>query len=104
MEEGLLLDGIALDSAHITPGNIQLAAAVVADLADAGLALGNRAGMAAGVAAQAIAIERLDQLGRSLVDVRVQDVFEGGHLERDSTAVRCSERLPRSKAPAPTSS
>jgi hypothetical protein len=80
MEEGLLLDGIALDAAYVPPRDIQFAAAVVADLADAGLAFRDGAGVSAGVAAEAVSVELLDQLGRSLADVRVEDVFECGHL------------------------
>ena len=75
MEEGLLLDRIALDSANVSPGDIELAAAVVANLADTGLAFGDRALVSAGVAAQAIAVERLDQLGSSLANMRVEDFF-----------------------------
>jgi hypothetical protein len=80
VEEGLLLDWIALDAAYVPPRDIELAAAVVAYLTDAGLAFRDGAGVSAGVAAQAVAVELLDQLGRGLADVRIEDVFERGHL------------------------
>jgi len=80
VEKGLLLDWIALDATDISPGNIEFAATVVTDFADASLAFGDGAGMSAGVAAEAIAVEGLNEFRSSLADVRVQDVFEGGHL------------------------
>src|SRR4051812_29950753 len=82
VEERLLLNWVTLDAANVPPWNVQLAAAVVANLADSCLALGNGAGVSAGVAAEAIAIEVFDQLGRGLAHVRVENVFEGGHLGR----------------------
>jgi hypothetical protein len=54
VEKRLLLDGIALRSGDVSPGNVELAAAVEADFADAGLAFGNGAAVSAGEAAQAI--------------------------------------------------
>src|SRR5256885_12890498 len=82
MEERLFLDRVALHAADVSPGNIEFAPAVVADLADAGLAIGDRAGMSTGIAAQPIAVERLDQLGSSLAHVGVEDVFKSRHLRR----------------------
>src|SRR3954470_5344999 len=103
VEEGFFLDGIALDAAYIAPWNVELAALVVADFANPGLPFGNRAGMSTGVAAQAVAVELLNQLGRGLADMPVQDVFKGGHLSEDSTAVRCRKsgtKILRSDYPA----
>jgi len=80
VEEGLLLDRIALDATDVSPRNIKFAAAVIADLAYTSLAFGDGAGMSAGVAAEAIAVEGLDQFRSSLTDVTVQNVFEGWHL------------------------
>jgi len=57
MEEGLLFDGIALDPGNISAGNIEGAAMVEANFADAGLTFGNRTTMAARVAADSIVIE-----------------------------------------------
>ena len=54
VEERLLLDRVALHAADVSPGNIQPSALVEADFADAGLAFGNRAFVAAGITAQPI--------------------------------------------------
>jgi len=77
VEEGLFLDGIALYTANIAPRHIQRTAAVVAHLADAGLAVGDRATMAAGITADTVAVELFVQL--SFADVLVNDVAEGRH-------------------------
>jgi hypothetical protein len=74
MEEGLLLDGVALHSADVTPRDIERAAAVEPDLADARLTFGDRATMPAGVAANAVAIEFLDEVGIGLSNALIQDV------------------------------
>ncbi len=85
VKERLLLDGIALDAADIAPGYIQGAALVVADFANAGLPLGNRAAMSAGEAAHAIAVELFVQL--ALADVFVDDVAEGGQRDLGKTVI-----------------
>jgi hypothetical protein len=79
MEERFLLNGIALHSTDIAPGNIQLASLVEADLAHARLTFRNRATVAARVAANAIALNRLVQVARA--DVLIQDLAKGGHRE-----------------------
>ena len=79
VEEWLLLDGIALRPRHVSPGNVELAASVVADFADAGLALGNGTAVAAGGAAQAVVVEFFDEEGISLVNVGIEDCAEGRH-------------------------
>ena len=53
MEERLLLDGIALHARGVSPGNVELAAAIEADFADSGLAFGNGAAVSAGKTADA---------------------------------------------------
>jgi hypothetical protein len=60
MKEWLLLDGIALHSTDITPGNIERPATVEPNLADSGLSIGNRTAVPARIAAHAIAIELFD--------------------------------------------
>ena len=77
MEERLLLDGIALHSAHISPGHVERAALVVAHFADSGLTIGNGTAVTAGVAAHPVAIEFLVQI--ALTDVLVNDVAKGRH-------------------------
>ena len=63
VEEGLLLNRIALHAADVTPWNVKLSALVKAYLADACLAFGNRAFVSAGVAAQPVAFQRFHQSG-----------------------------------------
>jgi hypothetical protein len=73
VEERLLLDGIALDSADVAVGDVELAAEVEADFADSGLPFGDGALVSAGVAAQAIAVQRFHQLRRGFADVLAED-------------------------------
>jgi hypothetical protein len=68
MEERLLLDGVALHSGNIAPGNVESAAAIEANLADAGLAVGNRTAVSAGIATNAIAIQLFPKTGVALAD------------------------------------
>src|SRR5438105_15443830 len=79
VKERRRLDVMALDAEHIAPGYMQGAALVVADFANAGLPLGNRAAMSAGEAAHAIAVELFVQL--AFADVFVDDVAEGGQRD-----------------------
>ena len=94
VKERLLFDGIALDAADVAPGSVELAAAVEADLADARVALGDGAAMAAGETADAVAVELLCELGRCFGDLLVEDLLESGH--RDSTTPPGGKR-PRSR-------
>ena len=57
VEERLLFDGIALHSGGVSPGDVECAAAVEADFADAGLAFGDGAAVAAGKTADAVVVE-----------------------------------------------
>ena len=61
VEERLLLDRVALHAADVAPRHVQRPAPVEADLADAGGAVGQGTGVAAGDAADAPLVERLDQ-------------------------------------------
>ena len=79
VEERLLLDRIALHAADVPIGNVQHAAAIEADLADAGRAVGNRAGVAAGMAAQPAAVDGLDQLRRRLDRPGFEHLGQRGH-------------------------
>lgn len=81
MEEWLLLDGIALHSGNVAVGNVERAAVIEANLADAGLSVGNRATVTAGITADAIAIELFPESGIAFADAGVgrQDVTQGGH-------------------------
>jgi hypothetical protein len=55
--EGLLLDGIALRAADVTPGHKELTALVVPDLANSHLPIRYSAAMPAGVTAHETAVE-----------------------------------------------
>ena len=79
VEERLLLHGIALGSGGVSPGDIEGAAAVVADFADSGLAFGDGAAVSAGEAAEAVVAELFDKGGVGFADALVEDGAEGGH-------------------------
>ena len=79
MEERLLLDRIALHAADVAVRHLQYAATIEADLADAGGAVRNGTRVTARMAAQPAAIDRLDELRRSLDRPHRQNFGEGGH-------------------------
>ena len=62
MKERFLLDGIALESAHVSPRDIQLAALVVTDVAYSGSSFGNGATMAASRATELVAVKLFDEI------------------------------------------
>jgi len=66
-----------LHAAHIAPGDVESSALVVAYLAYARLALGNRATVAAGVATNTIAVQFFVQV--ALSDVLIYDFAKGRH-------------------------
>jgi hypothetical protein len=63
----------------VSPGDVEFASAVIADFADAGLAVGNRATVAAGEAADAVVLELLAKGRIGLTDSLVEDFAECGH-------------------------
>jgi hypothetical protein len=81
MEKRLLLDRVTLHSGDITPGNVECASVVEANLADTGLSLGNWATVAAGIAAHSIAIQLFPKSGVAFADALVssQDVAQSRH-------------------------
>src|SRR6202035_974974 len=79
MKEWLLLDRVALGSGSVSPGDIERAAAVVADFADTGLAVWDGAAMAASEAAYAVVVELLVKAGIGLANSLVENTAEGGH-------------------------
>ena len=79
MKERFLLDRIALHAADIAVWNVQHAAAVEADLADAGGAVGDGARVTARMAAQPATIDRFDELRRSLDCSGFEQLTESGH-------------------------
>jgi hypothetical protein len=78
MEEGFLFDGIALHASDIAPRHIELPATIEADLADAGLAIGNGTGVATGKAAHAVAIEFLVQI--ALAHALIHEFAKRSHI------------------------
>jgi hypothetical protein len=79
VEEGLLLDRIALGSGGVAPRDIEFAAAVVADFADSGLAFRDGTAMSARETAEAIVVELLVESGFGFTDSFVENTAEGGH-------------------------
>jgi len=79
VEERLLLDGIALHAGRVSPGDVELAAAIEADFADSGLTVGDGTTVAAGEAADAVVAEIFDQARIGFADSLVENVAQGGH-------------------------
>ena len=80
VEEGFLLDRIALHASGISPRNIELAGAIKAHLAHTSLAFGNRATMTAGETADAIIPEILNQGWIGFAYSLVEDVAQRGQV------------------------
>ena len=79
MEERLFLNGIALHSCGVSPGNVERAAAIEADFADSGLTLRNRAAVAAGKAADSLVPEVFHERGFGLTNLLFENSTESGH-------------------------
>lgn len=75
VEEGLLLNWVALHSANVAPRNIQLSALVEADFANPCLTLRDGTTMSAGKTAQPVALDRFVQF--AFADIFIQDFAEG---------------------------
>jgi hypothetical protein len=88
VKEGFFLDGVALHAPYIAPRNVESPATVEAHLANAGLAVRDRAGMPAGKTAHAILVELLVKLARA--SAVVKDLTKGRHREPTVHAV-CKE-------------
>jgi hypothetical protein len=100
VEERLFFDGIALCAGGVSPGNVEGAAAVVADFADAGLAFGDGAAVSAGKTADAVIVEFFVEGGVGLADFLIEDMAEGGHggLCEYFSAVPGLKPVPKRKA------
>jgi hypothetical protein len=81
VEERLFFDGIALHAGSVSPGDVERAASVEADFADAGLAFGDGAAVTAGEAANAVVVEIFDEGGIGLADALVEDGAQSGHRD-----------------------
>jgi hypothetical protein len=79
VEERFLFDWVALGAGGVSPGDVECAAAVVSDFADAGLAFGDGAAMSAGETAHSVVGELLVEGGIGFADLLVEKGAEGGH-------------------------
>jgi hypothetical protein len=79
VEERLLLDGIALRSGDVSPGHVERSAAVITNLANAGLAVGDGATVSARKTADAILVELLVEKRVSFADSIIENIAKGGH-------------------------
>jgi hypothetical protein len=77
MKERFLLDRIALHTTHVAPRHIESAAPVVANLANARLAVRDWTAMAASKAAHPAAVELFIKL--ALTNVFPEDFSQGRH-------------------------
>jgi hypothetical protein len=77
VEEWLLFDRVALHSAGVPPRNVQGSTSVVANFADARLALWNWTTVTTGKTAYAIAVKFLVEI--ALADVFVNDIPQARH-------------------------
>src|SRR3954464_14081919 len=90
VEEGLLLDRIALDATHVAPRHAQVAAAIDPHFADADGAVRNRTFVPASVTADAIPGDRFDEFRRRLCRSRLEYVSKRGHtaIVRSRSGIR----------------
>jgi hypothetical protein len=79
VEERLLLNGIALSSGNVSPGDVKSAATVVADFADAGLTVGDGAAVAAREAANPAIVELLVKARVGLLHSFIEETAKRGH-------------------------
>jgi hypothetical protein len=79
VEERLLLDGIALRSGDVSPGHVECSALVIANLANAGLTVGDRATVSAGKTANAIFVEPLVKERIGFADSLIENAAKGRH-------------------------
>jgi hypothetical protein len=80
VEKRFFLDGIALRAGGVSPGNVEGAAAVVADFADTGLAFGDGTAVSAGEATDAVVGESFVESWVGFADLLVEDGAQGRHL------------------------
>src|SRR5213593_2864710 len=84
MGKGLLFDRVALHYTGVAPGNVQSPASVVADLADANLALWDGAAVTTGKTAYPVAVKPLVKL--ALADILVNDIPQRRHTPQPKPA------------------
>jgi hypothetical protein len=79
MKKWFLFDRVALGAGGVSPGDVQSAAAIVADFAHSRLAFGDGAAMSASEAAHAAVVEFLVKTGIGFADSLVENTAESGH-------------------------
>ena len=79
VKERLLLDRIALCSGNVSPGYVEGSALVIANFANAGLAVRDRATVSAGNTADAIFVEPLVKERIGFADSLIEDAAKSRH-------------------------
>jgi len=79
VKKRLLLDGIALRSGDVAPRHVECSATVIANLANAGLTVGDGATVSAGKTADAIFIEPLVKERIGFADSLIENTAKGRH-------------------------
>jgi hypothetical protein len=74
VKKRLLLDGITLHSANVSPRNVESSAAIVTNLANSRLAVRDRATMATGITTYTLAVELFVKFASALTHIFVNDV------------------------------
>ena len=95
MKEGLLFDGIALESGHVSPRHAEFAAHIRANFANAAFALADEATMAARDAADRVplGIAELAEGGALIEHVRLGIVGDGTFFHGASRPSRALARI-----------
>jgi len=92
VKKGFLLDGITLHACGVSPRHIEFPTSIEAHFAHAGLALRNRAAMAAGKTTDAVVAETFDEGGIGFADALIQNLTQGGHGEPLGAILALAER------------
>ena len=79
VEEWLLLNGVALGAANVSPRHVERSTTVIADLADTCLSLRDRAAVSAGVTAEPIVLQFGVKARVGLSDLLIKDGAERSH-------------------------
>jgi hypothetical protein len=79
VKKWLLFDGIALRSGGVSPGNVKSAAPVIADFADARLAVGNGTTVSASEAAYPVLVKLFVKKRIGLTNALVENGAQGGY-------------------------
>src|SRR5687768_3839147 len=92
VEEGFILDRIALDTADVAPRHVQHAVAHVANFADTDRAFGNRTFVPARVTADPVPVDLLDELRGRLSRADLENFGERSHTNSMRLAARVLDR------------